>query len=127
MLKKKKKQIVSTKTQLFIATSIVLLLVVCGLFIGWLDKQVSITHSSKADTSSFGSVTIKGESTCLKHKGDGPHTMECAVGIKTAAGDYALNGEIVPGADTQIEATGTLSAPAKNEKYDIVGTLTVQP
>ncbi len=127
MPKKKKKQIVSTKTQLLVATGVVLLLVVSGLFIGWLDKQVSVKFSTKATTTSYGNVTIKGESTCLKHKGDGPHTMECAIGIKTESGDYALSGEITPGADNQIEVTGTLTAPDKDEKYDILGKLTIEP
>lgn len=33
-------------------------------------------------------ATLEGEVTCLPHVGDGPHTMECAYGLKTDVGEY---------------------------------------
>ena len=33
-------------------------------------------------------VTINGEVTCLPKKGNGPHTMECAIGLLAENGDY---------------------------------------
>lgn len=33
-------------------------------------------------------ATLEGEVVCLPHVGDGPHTMECAYGLKTDADEY---------------------------------------
>lgn len=125
----KKVSYVPTRLQWLIVTAIVLLLVICGFFIGWLDSQVAKHYSHRDGGKSsyvFGDVTIRGESTCLKHKGDGPHTMECAIGIKTPSGDYAVVGELSPSIGNPVEATGTLAAPGKDEAYDIQGRLTIK-
>jgi hypothetical protein len=76
-------------------------------------------------------TTITGTITCLPHKGDGPHTMECAFGLQATNGKhYALQNlwDVAPElTETQIaiRVTGVLSAPAANEKYDIVGVIKV--
>ncbi len=78
-------------------------------------------------------VTFKGSIVCLPHKGDGPHTMECAYGLKADNGShYALKNLFnEPGpwefdVSDRIEVTGMLAEPAANEKYDIVGVIDVQ-
>lgn len=82
--------------------------------------------------------TLTGMQTCLPHKDtDGPHTMECAIGMKTDAGEYyaldfAAISQIPPiiqdgdrfkanGMITPIEMLST----DQWQKYDIVGIFSV--
>jgi hypothetical protein len=124
---KKKKTNISIKTQLLVSTGAVLLLVVFGLVVGWLDTSMDWHLGTAKTPVSLQDVTLKGESTCLEYKGDGPHDAMCAMGIKTANGAvYAIKGEAVPAADNSLEVTGTLTSASKNETYDIAGTLTVK-
>lgn len=122
---KKKKTDVSFKTQLAVATGVVLLLVAFGLLVGWLDSRYKI-DSSVATT--YSDVTIKGKSTCLPHKGSGPQTLECAQGVKTASGaHYAIEGVVDRNnKDNTIEITGTLKPPTTDSKYDTAGTIKVK-
>ena len=123
---KKKRTDISFKTQLAIATGIVLLLVSFGFFVGWLDHSTS--RSTASTGAAYADVTIKGESTCLPHKGDGPHTLECAQGVKTKSGAYyAIEGVVDRNnQDNSIEITGTLSQSPANSKYDVAGTIKVK-
>lgn len=61
-------------------------------------------------------ATLEGEVTCLPHVGDGPHTMECAYGLKTDAGEYyaldlALMSQqaTMPETGERISANGTVT------------------
>jgi len=120
---KKKRPSVSTKLQLLVATGTVLLLVAFGFFVAWLDSNVTI---AKSDPVTFSNVTLKGETVCLSHKGDGPQTLECALGLKTASGaEYMVKGKTLS-PDTSIEVTGKLMAPSKDDVYKSVGTLVVE-
>ena len=121
---KKKNTDVSFKTQLAVATGVVLLLVAFGLLVGWLDARYKLDTS----VSSYADVTIKGESTCLPHSGNGPQTLECAQGVKTASGAYyAIDGVVDRNdKDNSIEITGTLQPPTKDITYDIAGTIIVK-
>ena len=83
------------------------------------------------------SITIKGEITCLPKTGPGPHTMECAIGLKGEDGNhYALKNLFVHDPEyrfsttgLQVEVTGILSAEEMlgpdGNKYDIVGVIEV--
>jgi len=77
-------------------------------------------------------ATLTGTITCLPHKGDGPHTMECAFGLKASDGyHYALQNiwEVAPGlteTGVEIEVRGMLTKPEPGEKYDIAGVLDVE-
>lgn len=78
-------------------------------------------------------ITLVGTLTCLPHKGDGPHTLECAYGLKADDGNhYALKNLFTePGPwpldiGDRVRVTGTLDDPERNEKYDIVGVMEVQ-
>ena len=123
---KKKRTTVSTKTQLLVATGAVLLLTAFGFFVGWLDMSMKTTETD-TKAISLSDVTIRGESTCLVHNGDGPHTMECALGIKTASGvTYAVKGESIEATGMSLELTGSLTPASDTEKYAIAGTLTVK-
>lgn len=75
-------------------------------------------------------ITMTGTMTCLPHKGNGMHTMECAYGIKDDFGThYGLRN--IPQMDMmgglyemgqRITISGTLTT-GTDEKYDIVGTI----
>lgn len=124
----KKKRTVSTKLQLLVATGIVLLLATFGLFVGWLDASVGSSSDDNMSVT-LQDITLKGESVCLGHKGDGPSTMECGIGIKLPGGTiYALKQDSISrvGVDNRsVEVTGTLEIPG-DSAYKSDGTLTVK-
>lgn len=124
----KKKHVVSTKLQLLVATGIVLLLVAFGLFIGWLDVSVGKQSDDRVSVT-LQDITLKGESVCLSHKGDGVSTLECGVGIKVPSGAvYAVSGEgseALSGDNKNLEVTGTLTIPG-DSAYKSDGTLTLK-
>ena len=124
---RKKRNTVSTKIQLYVATGTVLLLVAFGMVVGWLDASVGSTLDT-SNVVSLKDVTLKGESVCLEHAGDADvTTLECAMGIKTANGAvYAIKGTATPAADDTLEVTGTLTTPSGDEVYKLDGTLTVK-
>lgn len=82
--------------------------------------------------------TLEGEYICLPHKNtDGPQTMECAFGLKTTSGNYALNAMLMSSdiltrisTGTRIRVEGTVTpveALSSNtwQKYDIKGIMSV--
>lgn len=77
-------------------------------------------------------IAIEGTITCLPHKGDGPHTMECAFGLQGDDGLYYGLSNLWAAApeltDTNVHVvvTGTFNAPLPNETYDIVGYIEVE-
>ena len=124
---KKKKTNITIKTQLLVATGVVLLLTGFGLFVGWLDSTTNMNLTGKTTAASFSDVTLKGASTCLTPVGSGPHTMVCALGVKTSDGTiYAVKGKTLPTDTNPFEVTGTLTPPSSDETYDIAGTLTIK-
>lgn len=124
---KKKRTTVSTKIQLYVATGTVLLLVAFGMVVGWLDASVGSASSNTPKVVSLKDVTLKGESTCVGRTGDGPRTMECLMGVKTASGVvYAIKGATVPDNDKNLEFTGTLTPVSEDDLYNVAGTLTVK-
>jgi len=121
---KKKRSTISTKLQLLVATGTVLLLVAFGLLVAWLDNNTTIVLSSHR--LSFSDVTVKGEPVCLTHKGEGPHTEECALGLKTANGaEYIIKGKTLAG-ESVTEVTGKLMAPVRSDAYKNSGTIVVE-
>lgn len=92
------------------------------------DRGNSSRQDKQSDQPVNETITATGELHCLVPKGDGPHTMECAFGLKQADGtvyglgydDPTLIGTIPTG--TQIEVTGTLAA-STNSKFETEGTI----
>ncbi|OGY97859.1 MAG: hypothetical protein A2855_02180 [Candidatus Liptonbacteria bacterium RIFCSPHIGHO2_01_FULL_57_28] len=80
-----------------------------------------------------GPASVRGMIDCLPHKGDGPTTAECAIGLKGDDGKYyGLLGlsqeDIVSGKWTtgvRVLISGTLAA-APESNYDIAGSITVR-
>jgi hypothetical protein len=76
------------------------------------------------------SETLTGTIECLPHKGDGPHTMECAIGLKADSGQhYALTTfNYLDQADVgdRVRLVGvTVTTDELHARYDIVGTFQV--
>lgn len=75
-------------------------------------------------------VTISGTTTCLPHKNtDGPHTMECAIGLETENGKYYGIGTDpydmkLSETSRKVQVTGTLKTNS-DSKYNSEGTITV--
>lgn len=56
-------------------------------------------------------ATLEGEVVCLPHVGDGPHTMECAYGLKTDVGEhYALDLTLMSQQHAPLETGERISA-----------------
>lgn len=76
-------------------------------------------------------TTLTGTIACLPHKGDGPHTMECAFGLKADNGNYyALKNlwEVAPeitDTNVRVRVVGSLMEVDVNETYDIEGVIGV--
>lgn len=71
-----------------------IVLIVVILVAGFYAFNAYIYQEKQGDNTDITSYrgTLSGEVVCLPHKGDGPHTMECAYGLKTDAGEhYALD------------------------------------
>lgn len=74
-------------------------------------------------------ISVAGEGICLPHKGDGPHTLECAFGIKSDEGEnYQVGFEGEEALDFQVggryEIRGVFS-PRPDSNYDILGSIKV--
>jgi hypothetical protein len=81
--------------------------------------------------------SLSGTVVCLPHKGDGPHTKECAIGLKTDAGEhYALDFMLMSQTMDPVQTGDRLSANGviipvemlkddSRTKYDIAGLFSV--
>lgn len=72
-------------------------------------------------------VTMNGKLACLPHKGDGPHTLECAVGLRANNGTFYALSELpdpTVEVDKDVEVTGVLSDKT-DSIYDVAGTIEV--
>jgi len=104
-----------------------LLLLFTGLAFLALFKLVTL-DSTNDQTSSY--VTITGNPVCLPHKGNGPHTLECAIGLKGDDGRYyALvnvpDNLVFSDFSSRVKVQGILTEPSSSNQYDISGSLTV--
>ncbi|HEX6258511.1 MAG TPA: hypothetical protein VFZ48_03460 [Candidatus Saccharimonadales bacterium] len=74
-------------------------------------------------------VVFDGKIVCLPHKGDGPSTLECALGLQAENGKHYGLRSLDPAfskTEQKVKVTGLLNAPEPNEAYSIVGTIEVQ-
>lgn len=73
--------------------------------------------------------TFTGTIACLPKPGNGPHTMECAMGLQTDDDTYyALKNNPKPetAVNTHVRVKGIVGQPTNNESYDIDGTIDVE-
>lgn len=126
---KKKKQLIKkiagvpVRTQLLIVTGAVLLLVLFGTFVAWLDKQVGydlLPVRKEAISSSFKDVIIRGE--LVNGLNDTGLNF-----IKTSKDNtYQIIGLPTKVDNKTYEAKGKLSSPSKENPYNVTGVLKVQ-
>jgi hypothetical protein len=122
----------------------VVALIAIAVFILYRDREeIEKNTPTPSPSSSAGvtnvptNVTLQGEYVCLPKKGDGPHTLECAFGIKADDGNhYSLSmnpgiaGANVP-TGSHIKVTGLL-VPIEQistdmwRSYDIRGIISVE-
>ena len=82
--------------------------------------------------------SMTGHITCLPKKGPGPHTMECATGLKGSDGRYYAFKNLVEhdpehklsGGGALVEVSGTILGPEEMEgpaasTYDIAGVIAI--
>lgn len=125
MAKKKQKNRTTQKTELLIATGIVLLLMSFGLVVAWLDHNDGFIGHSRQ----YVDVTISGDAGCLPLK-DRQATQasdKCAQGIRTTSGVYyAVDGTMTRDDDNHATVTGLLQTPPRHSDYNIAGVLKVR-
>lgn len=66
----------------------------CVVFLGTAGAMAAYAYKNPADGRIMGNAdvpyqaTFSGTTGCLPHRGDGPHTMECALGLETDLGFF---------------------------------------
>lgn len=104
--------------------SVVLLVLAFVVVVLW-----SQARSPDVSTQPQEMQTLTGDIVCLPKKGDGPQTLECAFGLRTADGHYyALqHADSKALAETKsATVTGVLSPAAGAETYAITATIDVR-
>lgn len=120
----------------FLAPSV---LVAALLVAGFYAFNSYIYHEKQGDPADVRSyrASLEGEVGCLPHAGDGAHTMECAFGLKTDAGEwYALDFNLLetefrrPDTGVRFSANGLVTpvemlGADRWRRYDIEGIFSV--
>lgn len=120
-----------TKKHWVLVGGLVAALAVFGVLVAIADSKWAHAPADQSKNGVLGGqastrVTVEGEIVCLPKKGDGPHTMECALGIKDKDGHhYAVTGSKKIGYETgkTVRVSGTLKPADSDTTYDIVGTI----
>jgi hypothetical protein len=105
----------------------ILILIILGVIIYLIVAQ----PARKVAAPPSGSTTISGEIACLPKHGDGLHTLECALGIKSSDKYYALKNLDTHDPNHKFSATGQKVKVAGSLKeggdktYDIAGTIDI--
>jgi hypothetical protein len=104
-----------------------------ALALGLLVLNASMKDAAMDADDKTVSVTLSGIVVCLPHKESGPHTKECAIGLMTPdRKHYALDLSRVTMMEGGLQvsdrmtANGVVLASDENEKYDVVGTFSIQ-
>lgn len=104
--------------------------VIGALVVGFYALNSHIYNEKQADEGMR--VSFEGIVVCLPHKGPGPHTKECAVGLMTPDRlHYALDLSLISSStkplqvSDRLSANGTLLPAGEDEKYNIMGTFTI--
>lgn len=121
-------------------TLLIILAVIAVLVLGFFAFNAYIYNEKQADPNEVVQpyqATLSGTQVCLPHKGNGPSTKECAMGIKTDAGEfYAMDfspmSQTPPAdlGDSRFTAQGVITpleflSSDQWQKYDIVGIFSV--
>ena len=114
------------------------LILIFGTFVIVIGALIFIANARKPDPNltlpapNAKTATYEGTLACLPPRGDGPHTDECAIGLKTKDGKYyAVDTSATPDTQafqqptgTSLKVTGHLTNNASfSGKYNIAGTI----
>lgn len=113
---------------------LVIFITILGLTVsGCKQDSIKTEHKNDNINFNFGSrIKIKGTVACLPKKGEGPHTMECAYGLKTDSTYYGLkkipdrvlkNGLLQKGKDVTVQ--GTVLKSDSTSTYKIAAVIKV--
>ena len=117
------------RKKLLIACGIIIALVAAGLA----TVLIALSNQRNALTPAPSDITVSGNLTCLRHNNvaeGAPTTLECAIGLRTANGDYALQDLPANAASTSFTASVTVTGdvvPAQaDDRYETIGVITVK-
>lgn len=111
---------VFAKVLIIIAALLAILALAFGVH--YVDSRLNIPAPGGNDKMA---VSLEGEMVCLPHKGDGPHTLECAFGVRDDEGNYFglidTRPQQTPEADVRVKVDGVLVPVEENDEqpYDI--------
>lgn len=127
MKKKTTKKEISTATKVLIIVGVMVAILALAFGVRYLDENYDKTTPPLQDKMG---LTIHGELVCLPHKGDGPHTMECSMGLKDDEGNHFALIDIrprnMPETGTKVRLDGVfvpVNPDDESQKYDIVGSI----
>ncbi len=124
-MKRQNKKLLITWKQWGVVTVLMCLMVGLAIFV-YVADRVGVTRYSAADKNSTSAVVTPGETVCLPHRGSGPVTEECAIGLKDKDGYfYALKNTTITEVGKKLEVEGVLTEATGDESYDIAGTIDV--
>lgn len=111
---------VFAKVLIIIAALLAILALAFGVH--YVDSRLNIPAPGGSDKMA---VSLEGEMVCLPHKGDGPHTLECAFGVRDDEGNYFglidTRPQQTPETDVRVKVDGVLVPVEENDEqpYDI--------
>lgn len=127
MKKNTTKKHISVTTKILVIIGVIVAIFALAFGVHYLDRNYDKTTPPLKDKMG---MTIYGELVCLPHKGDGPHTMECATGLKDDEGNHFALIDIrpqgMPETGKKVRLDGVfvpINPDDENQKYDIVGSI----
>ncbi|RYF28862.1 MAG: hypothetical protein EOO17_03790 [Chloroflexi bacterium] len=127
VFRKNKKQLITWRHWAVVAI-LMALMVVLAVFVYVADRGSArpVAPVASANSSDTEPVTIGGEIVCLPHKGNGPSTQECAIGLRDNDGYfYGLKNSSFYETGTKVNVTGVVQDVPEANTYDIVGIIAI--
>lgn len=127
VFRKNKKQLITWRHWAVVAI-LMALMVGLAVFVYIADRG---SARSTAPAVSSGSTngepaTVSGETVCLPHKGSGPSTQECAIGLVDDNGYfYGLENSSVYDVGEKVTVTGVVKDVSDTNSYDIAGIIAI--
>ena len=116
---------------IFITIGIILVIAAAGAVFYFSGAYDKLTKPQPA-VNQPQAVTLEGTVVCLPHKnGDGPNTLECAIGLKSDDKYYGLSGATQSelagsaGSERKVKVSGELQEQS-SDKYTMAGVITVK-
>lgn len=118
----KTKQPLSATVRILIIVGALIAILALAFGVHYVDSRVNVDPPVKDKMG----VSLTGEIVCLPHKGDGPHTLECAYGVRDDDDNHYLLIDIrprhMPETGTRVQIDGVLvpiDEKDDSQPYDI--------